>query len=93
MASSLPALALLLANPPPTWEIDSLLRYLEPRLSLIKSRTLNSFYRELQYGTSTSIIEASMFYLPRLVSEATNDYRLERLLLEMLRFSCSSNTL
>lgn len=84
------ALAPLLAQPPPTWDSDTLICFLEPHLPLIKSRTLYAFHREIKYGSLPSSLKT---YLPLLVAEAAMDYRLERLLLEMLRRSRSVNTL
>lgn len=83
------SLAPLLAQPPPTWDSDRLVCFLEPHLLLIKSRTLNAFYREVKYGTPLS----AAAHLPTLVSEAVTDYRLESLLLQMIRRSRPSNTL
>lgn len=78
---SSPSLAPLLVYPPPVWDPTQVLHFLESHLPLIKSRTLNAFHHELTYGTATTAAS----YLPQLVAESAIDYRLERLLLEMLR--------
>lgn len=54
---------------------DALALFLEPHLSLIKSRTLNAYYFALRYQR-----EPAEPYLPLLYEEARGDYRLARLL-------------
>lgn len=49
--------------------------FLEPHLALIKSRSLNAFYYDLRYQQGTHIQ-----YVPILLEEAKQDYRLARLL-------------
>ena len=65
----------------PLPEYPTLARYIEPHLLLIKSRTLGAFYHDLRYQRLT--YES---YIPVLVQDAIQDYRLRSLLEQIARF-------
>ena len=58
---------------------DTIARYLEPHLPLIKSRPLSSLYRELRYHSL-----AYTTYIPQLVQDSVTDYRLYAVLKQLI---------
>lgn len=65
----------------PISDYPTLARYIEPHLSLIKSRALNAFYHDLRYQ-HTSYTK----HIPILVQDAVQDYRLHSVLERIVCF-------
>ena len=61
-----------------TSDHDTIARYLEPHLPLIKSRPLSALYSDLRYHRTTYIT-----YIPHLVQDSVTDYRLHAVLKQL----------